>query len=110
MDLGPEGHQLHPPEIRLSVREAGQHSGTVRVGVRLWSYMGRGRVFHHDEHSLASSSFNDSTGDVHKRHRRAMTPAFGLVEAKGLLPCFMETVNKARELRLNSILKADSGP
>ena len=29
-----------------------------------------------------------SLGDVHKRQRRAMTPAFGLVEAKGLFPCF----------------------
>jgi hypothetical protein len=27
-----------------------------------------------------------SLGDVHKRQRRAMTPAFGLVEAKALYP------------------------
>ena len=27
-----------------------------------------------------------------------MAPAFGLVEAKGLLPYFMESVTKAREL------------
>jgi len=40
-------------------------------------------------------------GDVHKRHRRAMAPAFGLVGAKGLLPYFMDTSNKAHELHLH---------
>ena len=39
-----------------------------------------------------------------------MIPAFGLVEAKGLLPCFMDAVNKARKLCLRPSLKADSGP
>ena len=37
-----------------------------------------------------------------------MAPAFGLVEAKGLLPYFMESVTKARELPLHLILKANS--
>ena len=32
-------------------------------------------------------------GDVHKRQRRAMVPAFGLVEAKGLYPCFSRCSN-----------------
>ena len=36
-----------------------------------------------------------------------MAPAFGLVEAKGLLPYFMDSVTKARELRLYLILDAD---
>ena len=36
------------------------------------------------------------TGDVHKRQRRAMTPAFGLVEAKGLLPYFAQSATKVR--------------
>jgi len=38
-----------------------------------------------------------------------MAPAFGLVEAKGLLPYFMDAVTKARELRLHLhlTLKAD---
>jgi len=36
-----------------------------------------------------------------------MAPAFGLVEAKGLLPHFMDAVTKVREPRLNLILKAD---
>ena len=53
---------------------------------------------------------NSPTGDVHKRHRRAMAPAFGLVEAKGLLPHFMETANKVRELRLHLVSSADQGP
>jgi len=53
---------------------------------------------------------NNPTGNVHKRQRRAMAPAFGLVEAKGLLPYFMDSVTKARELRLYLILGADSGP
>ena len=39
-----------------------------------------------------------------------MTPAFGPVEAKGLLPCVMDSVNKANELRLHLILKAESRP
>lgn len=32
-------------------------------------------------------------GDAHKRQRRAMTPAFGLVEAKGLYPYFSRCSN-----------------
>ena len=32
-------------------------------------------------------------GDAHKRQRRAMTPAFGLVEAKALYPCFAQCSN-----------------
>ena len=39
-----------------------------------------------------------------------MAPAFGLVEAKALLPYFMDAVTKACELRLYLILGADSGP
>jgi len=39
-----------------------------------------------------------------------MSPAFGLVEAKALLPYFMDAATKARELRLHLILEADSGP
>jgi len=27
-----------------------------------------------------------------------MAPAFGLVEAKGLVPCFMDIVSKARKI------------
>jgi len=38
-----------------------------------------------------------------------MAPAFGLVEAKGLLPYFMDTVNKAYELRLHLVSNADQG-
>ena len=34
------------------------------------------------------------TGDAHKRQRRAMSPAFGLVEAKALLPYFAQSANK----------------
>jgi cytochrome P450 len=33
-------------------------------------------------------------GDAHKRQRRAMSPAFGLVEAKGLLPYFTQSATK----------------
>ena len=39
-----------------------------------------------------------------------MSPAFGLVEAKGLLPYFMDSVIKVRELRLYLGLKANLGP
>lgn len=39
-----------------------------------------------------------SIGNTHKRHRRAMTPAFGLVEAKGLLPYFAQSVAKVDRL------------
>ena len=38
-----------------------------------------------------------------------MAPAFGLGEAKGLLPCFMDAVTKAWELRFDLTLKVDSG-
>jgi len=37
-----------------------------------------------------------------------MALAFGLVDAGGLLPYFMDSVTKARELRLYLILEADS--
>ena len=47
---------------------------------------------------------------MHKRHKRAMAPAFGLVEAKALLPYFMDAVTKACELYLYLISEADSGP
>ena len=59
-----------------------------------------GRLFvtHHTQSFPTSSSSNNFTGDVHKRHRRAMAPASGLVEAKGLLPCFMDSVAKVSEL------------
>ena len=50
---------------------------------------------------LGCPGFSDcSAGEVHKRHRRAMAPAFGLAESKALLPYFMDVVIKARELRL----------
>jgi len=39
-----------------------------------------------------------------------MAPAFGLVEAKGLLPYFMDSASKARELRLHLISEADTSP
>jgi len=39
-----------------------------------------------------------------------MAPAFGLVEAKGLVPYFMGTVTKARQLYLRLILKVDQVP
>ena len=39
-----------------------------------------------------------------------MAPAFGLVEAKGLIPYFMTTVTKVCELRLHPILEVDRGP
>jgi cytochrome P450 len=35
-----------------------------------------------------------STGDAHKRQRRAVAPAFGPVESKGLLPYFSQSVTK----------------
>lgn len=53
---------------------------------------------------------NHPTGEIHKRHRRAMAPAFGLVEAKALLPYFMDAVTKARKLRFYLILEANSAP
>ena len=38
-----------------------------------------------------------------------MAPAFGLVEAKGLLPCFMDSVTKACEHCAHPMLMTDSG-
>ena len=61
----------------------------------------------HDQPRLTSGSADNPTGDVHKRHRRAMSPAFGLVEAKSLLPYFMNSATKAREPRLHLISNAD---
>jgi len=39
-----------------------------------------------------------------------MAPAFGLGEAKGLLPYFMDTVNKVHKLHLQLVSNADQGP
>ena len=39
-----------------------------------------------------------------------MAPAFGLVEAKGLLPYFMDAAVKVCELRLHFISESDSSP
>jgi len=52
------------------------------------------------QRSALSCSSNNPTGDTHKRHRRVIAPAFGLVEAKGLVPHFMDVVTKARNLRI----------
>ena len=59
---------------------------------------------------FSSGSSHNLIGDVHKRHRRALAPAFGRVESQGLLPDFMDTANKACELRWYLISRADSGP
>ena len=101
MDCGPRGTQSHPSQIRLFVREAESRSRTVIVGGQPRPCMGRGRVSHNDESLQTSSLFNNPTGNMHQRQRRAMTPAFGPVEAKGSLPYFMDSVNKASGLRLH---------
>ena len=67
--------------------------------------MGRGRVSRDDISFLTSSLFNEPAGDVHQRQRNAMTPAFGPVEAKELLPYFMDSVNKASELLLHLVFE-----
>jgi hypothetical protein len=36
-------------------------------------------------------------GDVHRRQRRALTPAFGPSESKALMPCFLSVANKVCE-------------
>ena len=38
-------------------------------------------------------------GDVHKRQRKALTPAFGLSESKALIPRFLLVANKVRRWR-----------
>ena len=52
------------------------------------------------ELSIAISPFlsNNIIGDVHKRRRRVIAPAFGLVEARGFLPYAMGAVIKVNEL------------
>jgi cytochrome P450 len=47
-----------------------------------------------------------SAGDQHKRQRRAMIPAFGNVEVKGLLPYFAQSATKVWG-RLMQILGCD---
>jgi len=39
-----------------------------------------------------------------------MAPAFGLVEAKALLPYFMDAVTKVHKLHFHLILEVDSDP
>jgi cytochrome P450 len=36
-------------------------------------------------------------GDVHKRQKKALTPAFGVSESKALMPCFLSVANKVCE-------------
>ena len=36
-------------------------------------------------------------GDVHRRQRKALTPAFGLNEAKALMPRFLLVANRVRD-------------
>ena len=58
--------------------------------------MGRGLIWAGGGFSLISYVVLPPTlnlGDVHKRQRRAMTPAFGLVEAKALYPYFSRCSN-----------------
>ena len=42
-------------------------------------------------------------GDVHKRQRRAMAPAFGLVEARALYPCFARCSNSVGYLPIHTL-------
>lgn len=55
---------------------------------------------------IADRGIISAEGDAHKRQRRAMTPAFGLVEAKGLYPyftrCSNSLVDKWQEIISNS--------
>ena len=72
----------------------------VREGSALTS--GRGIIWAEGEFPVVtgcSNLANNPTGNVHKRQRRVMAPAFGLVEAKSLLPYFMDSATKACELR-----------
>jgi cytochrome P450 len=39
---------------------------------------------------------NITTGDVHKRHRRAMQPGFGAPEARALFPVILASARKVR--------------
>ncbi|KAF9778997.1 cytochrome P450 [Thelephora terrestris] len=48
-------------------------------------------------------------GDAHKRQRRAMTPAFGLVEAKALYPYFVRCSNSLADKWHDIISNAGSG-
>ena len=41
-------------------------------------------------------------GDAHKRQRRAMTPAFGLVEAKALYPYFVRCSNSVSHFPIHT--------
>ena len=41
-------------------------------------------------------------GDIHKRQRRAMTPAFGLVETKALYPYFARCSNSVSDIFIHS--------
>jgi hypothetical protein len=36
-------------------------------------------------------------GDVHRRQKKAMAPAFGPSESKALMPCFLSVANKVCE-------------
>ena len=57
-----------------------------------------------------SNLSNDPEGNAHKRHRRVIAPAFGLVETKGFVPYFTDAAAKARGLLSCLLLKADLGP
>lgn len=41
-------------------------------------------------------------GDAHKRQRRAMIPAFGLVESKALYPCFTRCADSVSSLSIHT--------
>ena len=99
MDRGPEGYESHPPEIWLFLCEAQQGSGADSFVGWPRSSVGRGLVSCHYQPRFTSSLSDGHTGEMHKRQRRAMAPAFGLIESKALLPHFMDAVTKVGELR-----------
>ena len=111
MDRGSEGHQPHPPEIRLFVCEAEQHSGADSIVDRpQWYRIGGRWVVHRDRPFPGSGLPNSLAGDVHKRRRRVVVPAFGPVEAKGFLPYVMDAVTRVRELYLYLLsFRVDTG-
>ena len=58
--------------------------------------------------STRVSSYRSSTGEVHKRYKKVLLPAFGIPEAKEFLPSFTHVVTRVGDVRLHPIRLAHS--
>ena len=97
MGLGPQGAPVHLSDVGVQLPEAARAPHPLQAHRRLGPHMG-GRCVRSREHGapLGERRAEFWIGDVHKRQRKVMLPAFGSPESKALLPVFRHYAEQVR--------------